>query len=136
MSWSKYLENPDAVAAFGAAEDLGSIELHELIVHRDGPVLRLRFDLPFVPAKFPARWPIEANTTQITLAAWGIGNLSVSGWGISVRGLLSAGDDSDGRVLRFTGESCAVQTFYTVLRVEKVSGYVNVVDGSQETPDN
>ncbi len=126
MSWSQYIENPDAIAAFGvAAEDLGSIELHELIVHRDGPVLRLRFDVPFVPAKFPARWPIEANTTQITLAAWGIGNLSVAGWGTSVRGLLSAGDDGDGGVLRFNGENCAVQTSYAVLRVEKVSGYVN-----------
>lgn len=123
MSWSRYIENPGALASFGAAvEAFGAIELHELIVNREGPVLRLRFDVPFVPVKFPARWPIEANTTQITLAAWGIGGLSVAGWGTSVRGMLSSGDD---RVLRFNAESCTVRTSYSFLRVEKVSGYVN-----------
>lgn len=126
MSWSRYLENPDSLALLRvAAEDLGLIELHELTVHRDGPMLRLRFDLPFVPERLPVRWPAEANTTQITLAAWGVRDLSVVGWSTSVRGLLSVGDVGDARVLRFKGESCVVQTSYSLLRVEKVSGYVN-----------
>lgn len=126
MSWSRYVENPDSLALLGAAaEDLGVIELHELVVHRDGPLLRLRFDVPFVPEKLPVRWPAEANTTQIAVAAWGIGNLSVVGWATSVRGLLSAGDDGHVRVLRFNGERCAVRVSYSSLRVEKVNGYVN-----------
>lgn len=126
MSWSRYIENPASLALLGAAaEDLGWIELHELVVHRDGPLLRLRFDVPFVPEKFPVRWPAEANTTQITLAAWGIGDLRVAGWATSVSGLLSAGDNGNVQVLRFKGDSCAVRTSYSVLRVEKVSGYVN-----------
>jgi hypothetical protein len=126
MSWSRYIENPDSLALLGAAaEDFRLIELHELVVHRDGPLLRLRFDVPFVPEQLPVRWPAEANTTQITLAAWGIGDLSLTGWATSVRGLLCAVDDGNVRVLRFNGESCAVRVSYTALRVENVSGYVN-----------
>lgn len=132
MSWSRHIENPDSLALFGAAaEDLGFIELHELIVHRDGPLLRLRFDVSFVPEKFPVRWPAEANTTQITLAASGIGDLGVAGWATSVSGLLSVDIGGNVRVLHFKGESCAVRTVYSVLRVKKVSGYVNEQRGNR-----
>lgn len=126
MSWFRCIENPDSLPLLRvAAEDLALIELHELTVHRDGPVLRLRFDVPFVPEKLPARWPAESNTTQITLAAWGIGDLSVVGWATSVRGLLAAGEVGDVRVLRFNSESCAVRSSYSGLRVEKIIGYIN-----------
>jgi len=130
MHWPQSLENPQAISSlFPGLDDLSLVELHEVIVHRDGPLLRLRFDVQIVPKPLPERWPVETNTTQITLAAWGVEALRFTGWGTSVFGLLSVEIKDNVRILSFTSKACEVKAQYTSLRVERVQGYVNQRDG-------
>lgn len=81
MNWVDALDNPQAIRSlFRDVSALGPIELHEVLLDREGSVLRLRFDVPAVPSSMPRKWPKEANTTQFTLAAWGVGAVQLSGW--------------------------------------------------------
>ena len=130
MHWSTTIENPQSLALLEAEpSDLAEIELHELILHRDGPVLPLRFDIPIKPPLMPARWPAESNATQIVLAVWGADALTIEGWGSTVRGMLSIEVGEGAQVIRFAGEGCSLQANYLSLRVEKIHGYVNQADG-------
>jgi len=130
MHWHQNLENPQAISSlFPGLDDLSLVELHEVIVHRDGPLLRLRFDVQVVPESLPGRWPSDTNTTQITLAAWGMEALRILGWGTSVSGLLSVERRDNVRILSFTSEGCEIRAQYAGLRVEKVHGYADQRDG-------
>ncbi|TLX60035.1 hypothetical protein DN824_05870 [Stutzerimonas nosocomialis] len=87
MHWVTFLDNPKAVSSlFGDACDLSSVEIHEVALGREGSVLRLRFDVPVVPSCMPSKWPAGSNTTQITIAAWGIESLEIAGWTSQVSG--------------------------------------------------
>ena len=125
MHWIQNLDNPKAVSSiFPVLEDLSLVELHEVTVHRDGPLLRLRFDVQVIPKPLPERWPVETNAVQITLAAWGLDALRFTGWGTSNFGLLLVESKDNVRILSFMGETCEIEAQYTSLRVERVQGYV------------
>lgn len=126
MAWPDFLENPQAIASLFASDvDLSHVDLHEIIVHRDGPVIRLRFDVTAMPDVPPGRWPIEANVTQITLAAWGVATLQLEGWATSVLGELSVCRDNDRYLLSFVGEHCHLAATCSSICIERLQGYVN-----------
>lgn len=130
MHWSRCIENPQAIASlFEIPDDLSLVDLHEILAHREGPVVRLRFDVQAVPKAMPKKWPADANTTQILLAAWGVEALQLDGWGTSVRGQLSVATEGNRRVLNFTSEICQLKATCSFIRVEQVQGYVNHHDG-------
>lgn len=131
MYWPTFIENAQAVSSlFEEVDSLSVVELHEVVVHRDGPLVRLRFDIQIVPKALPKGWPADANTTQITLAAWGVEELSLNGWGTSVLGRLSVERSSTGaQVITFVGGPCELRAKHSVLRVERIQGYVNERDG-------
>lgn len=85
--------NPQSLDAF--AVDVGAlpIDLHEITLHRDGPRVRLRFDVAAVPHPLPARWDGDANRTQVQLACFGVSVRVVGLRDHDVR----AGDDAAGR---------------------------------------
>ena len=49
-------------------------------MHRDGPLLQLRFDLPTFPDRPIARWPDNAGVAQVTLDLWGVSRPLIEGW--------------------------------------------------------
>jgi len=60
---------------------LAPVVLHEICLHRDGPRVLLRFDLPDFPAEPPKKWLAQqANVVQVTLTLVGIRSISLSGW--------------------------------------------------------
>lgn len=121
MHWHEALENRQAISSlFGSEEDLSSIELHEIVTHRDGPLLRLRFDVTPIPKTLPRSWPSETNKVQLRLAAWGIVALQIKGWGTSVTGQLSVTDENEGKVLRLHSEACEIEATCAFLRIEGI----------------
>lgn len=129
MHWPEALENHQAISSlFSSEDDLSFIELHEILAHRDGPTLRLRFDVAPIPKIFPRSWPSETNTVQVRLAAWGVVSLHIRGWGTSVAGQLSVADGKEGMVLRFSSEACVIEAKCAAIRIEGLSGYVNSHD--------
>lgn len=129
MHWTAALENPQSITSlFGEPSALDLIDLHEVTVHREGPVLRLRFDIPAVPAPLPRKWPAGANTTQLVLAAWGVTALQISGWATRVQGQLEVERRDSETLLIFTSPNCRIEASVGELRIETVSGYI---DGSR-----
>src|ERR1700759_5773793 len=55
--------------------------LHEVILHQDGPSLKLRMDLKEFPKELPKKW-VEKNfnTAQITLLLSDVSALLIEGW--------------------------------------------------------
>jgi hypothetical protein len=126
MNWVALLENPQAVGSlFAETATFSHVELHEVIVAREGPVLRLRFDVSAVPSPLPARWPEGSNTTQFIIAAWGVADVELVGWGSSVSGELNVSRSGERIHLQFAGSACGFKASCIALRVERLSGYVN-----------
>jgi hypothetical protein len=122
------IENPQAVTSlFGDGFDIADIDLHEVVVHRDGPSIKLRFDIAAVPATLPSRWPKAANTTQLVISAMTIDALQMSGFSTECRGVLRSYSDQGKHVLEFNGPGCLIRCRFSWLRIESVSGYVNVL---------
>lgn len=109
MSWYKFIENHARLHAFFGDADLPTnVDLHEVIFHRDGPELRLRFDIAAVPSPLPAKWPSNASITQFTLSLYGITSVSLQGFATTIRGPLTVTQDMSGTVLSFSGDGCAL----------------------------
>lgn len=61
---------------------LTGVEMHELVMHRDGPSVTLRFDLASFATSPPAKWQ-GANVVQVELALFVVTRVSVNGLGTS-----------------------------------------------------
>lgn len=122
----EHIENPKALTTlFGEGFDIVEVDLHEVIVHRDGPSLKLRFDIPQVPRNRPARWPAGANTTQIVLHASPIERLQIVGFATVCSGVMHTLIDQGIQVLEFHASSSSVKCSFSQLRVESIAGYIN-----------
>lgn len=65
---------------------LESINLHEIILHRDGPRITLRFDLAAYPAIPPKKWQLQGyNRVQIQLTLIGTTAVSIAGWAVECK---------------------------------------------------
>ena len=65
-----YDHSYDALALtnlFGGRPPDNPVELHGVYLHRDGPLVRLEFDLPTFPERPHRRWVEGANTLQVAL---------------------------------------------------------------------
>lgn len=120
------IENPQSLASlFGDGFDFAEISLHEVVVHRDGPTIRLRFDLPLVPEVPPPRWPKGANTTQVVLLAEAIDAFEISGFATECTGVLQALTENGRKILEFSCPASSIRFAYSWLRITGISGYVN-----------
>lgn len=81
-SWVDILEDPHSIRAIYGSDvpSLTTVQLHEVCLHRDGPSITLRFDLPEFPAAPPQKW-LEAvcNTVQVKLMLIDVQNVSLHG---------------------------------------------------------
>ena len=61
--------------------ELAAIDLHEVVFHRDGPGVTLRFDLSAPPGPPPPTWRGgEYNVVQISVELFGLERVSLEGW--------------------------------------------------------
>ncbi len=122
----EHIENSKALTTlFGEGFDILDVNLHEVVIHRDGPSLRLRFDIAQVPQSQPSRWPVGSNTTQVVLKAGSIEELQIAGFTNECRGSLRSLTDQCGRLLEFNASGCSLKCKFASLRVESVTGYIN-----------
>lgn len=125
-NWISYLADASPVQAiFGAdCPDLKLIELHELVLHRDGPRAVLRFDLKEFPNTPPKKWAAAGyNTVQVVLTAYLLEHISVHGWGTN--GSINLKIQSDGNLVHLLGVGEAVKFEFIAagLRADKISAY-------------
>lgn len=82
-NWTDFLTDADGLRAIFGDElpTLNQVDLHEVIMHRDGPRVVLRFDLSEFPINPPKKW-VQAgySCVQLKLVAVGIREFFVEGW--------------------------------------------------------
>lgn len=123
MDWTAAVANPQSLAQLPADVGTLPVDLHEVIAHRDGPSVRLRFDLPVVPDPVPARWDADANRTQVRLACFDVKAFSLSGFVTMLSGRLSAQPVGDAWDVQFRSGDVVLTVRASLIRVESLSGY-------------
>ncbi|WNY82976.1 immunity 50 family protein [Cronobacter dublinensis] len=82
-SWTDVLVDKIKVFSIFKEEEpsLYNIDIHEIIFHRDGPKITLRFNLENYPSDPPKKWVLQKfNTVQLQLTALDINEVKFSGW--------------------------------------------------------
>ncbi|WP_105687512.1 Imm50 family immunity protein [Cronobacter dublinensis] len=82
-SWTDVLVDKSKVSSIFKEEEpsLCNIDIHEIIFHRDGPKITLRFNLKNYPSDPPKKWVLQKfNTVQLQLTALDINEVKFSGW--------------------------------------------------------
>src|SRR4051812_3439667 len=88
MTWYDECENPKVIRGYYSAPPaLDRLDLHEVLLHRDGPLLRLRGDLAVFPDRPSKRWPEGANTAQVTLSLCGVSGVNIRDWRTTIEGI-------------------------------------------------
>lgn len=81
--WADFLTDSAALYAIYGDElpALSQIDLHEILLHRDGARVSFRFDLPDFPKAPPKKWKESGfNRVQLKLLVVGIRDVSIKGW--------------------------------------------------------
>lgn len=80
--WTEFLRDLKPIkGVFGEALPELEGRLHEVILHQDGPALKLRLDLKAFPKELPKKWTEKSfNTAQITVLVGEISDLAIKGW--------------------------------------------------------
>jgi hypothetical protein len=125
--WISACDNLQALERlYTSLEGLESVNLHEVVLHRGGPRLILRFDLPRFPDRErPPRWSPEANTLQVELSFWGTADVRLTGWTPENRGVLATLVDGDVKQVTFTSESTELRAAFVSARIDGLSAYTS-----------
>lgn len=123
MSWTAAAMNPQSLGAFAVDIGVLPIDLHEVTLHRDGPRVRLRFDVAAVPHPLPARWDGDANRTQVQLACFGISAFALSGFTTTMSGRLTMQPTDGAWDVEFRADDVVLALRTSLVRVESLSGY-------------
>ena len=125
--WISACDNPRALERlYGSTEGLESVDLHEVVLHRDGPRLVLRFDLPRFPDRpVPPRWSPAANVLQAEVSFWGVADLRLAGWTPGGRGVLAATTAGNENQVTFTSEGVELRANFRTAHLDGLSAYTN-----------
>lgn len=80
MSWTDFLiDKSKIISIYGnKIPSLQEVDLHEVILNRDGPRIVLRFDLPEFPDSPPKKWlALGFNRVQVQLMVLNIHELAI-----------------------------------------------------------
>lgn len=126
MNWLEILDDQSPIRAIFGNEvpALVNINLHEVILHRDGPSALLRFDLEQYPKSPPEKWRLARfNRIQLKLLMIGIRDLSIVGFLSNCVTTLDIFDDVGLIRVRTLGDIVKIDIAADNLRVDSVSAY-------------
>lgn len=131
-TWLDALDDPQGIRAIYGDDvpSLTAVPIHEVCLHRDGPRVVLRFDLPRYPTDPPQKWTAQGfNTVQVQLMLVDILELSLDGWSNeSVVDLSLERDDKGVTVATLAGSArCHVRA--RAAFVTSISAYQNAETG-------
>ena len=82
-SWTNLLIDRRKISSIFTDKEpsLHHVDLHDIIFHRDGPKITLRFNTTSYPSEPPKKWIIQkCNTVQLQLTALDVKEVRLSGW--------------------------------------------------------
>ena len=107
MSWNDLALNPRVILGYySIPADLESVEVHSIVLGRDGPTLEMVVKLPTFPDRPSPRWDRGANAVQARFRFFGeFRDLVIEGWGTSNVGRLAITPVAGGVRFEFRGGS-------------------------------
>lgn len=127
--WTNVLNDPTPILAIfgGSAPSLQATDLHEIVLHRDGPCAMLRFDLSSFPAVPPAKWKASGyNRVQVRLQAIGVLSLTINGVQANCRMDLEVSRSESAISVRGNNGTVSINITSEELRVESISAYLDL----------
>ena len=90
MSWNDLTQNPRVILAYySTPPELDAVEVHSLLLHRDGgPTIEVVVELPVFPNKPSPRWEASANAVQARFRFFGLRDVRIEGWDVTNIGRL------------------------------------------------
>jgi hypothetical protein len=128
--WISACHNPRALERFYTSTDgLELIDLHEVVLQRDGPRLTLRFDVSRFPDReVPPRWSPAANSLQVEVSFWGVTDLRLAGWSPGSRGVLAAATVGSAFQMTYNSAGVELRANFLSARIDGLSAYMNDTD--------
>jgi hypothetical protein len=129
MNWIDAVSNPEGLREVfqGDPPLLAGVAVHTVSVDREGPTLRLRFDLPEYPANPPAKWQRSRfNTVQVELLFGAVRELSVNGVSTNVVADIEI-QNGGGVILEMNSPTMRVSARAASVTISRMSAYL---DGS------
>jgi hypothetical protein len=124
--WGDLLVNPRAIEAiFGdQLPGLDNLELHEVVVHRDGPSVRVRFDIEEFPSDPPEKWrKAKHNRVQMEIVCVGVSDLSIQGLATNMMVSLSVEGESPNLGIQLTGPATTIEFSAMFVDLSRISAY-------------
>jgi hypothetical protein len=126
VNWITHVHNRQSLTSlFGEGVTFPTVLVHEIRIELAYSALYLRFDVAAIPSPLPKRWHESTNTTQITISAWSLHELSMSGWRSMTMAALSVVPENGKLGLRLEAPEAHLRVSVGALQVEKVSGYID-----------
>jgi hypothetical protein len=125
-AWLDLLSDASAIRAiFGdQIPTLEDIDVHEVVLHRDGPRVLLRFDLQQFPTNPPRKWELAGfNRVQLKLLAVGVRELSIVGLQSECKLSLSLFEDGSLIRIRTRKGEMKIDIAADCLLIDSVSAY-------------
>jgi hypothetical protein len=127
MTWTALLENPEGIDSIfqGSPPRLEGLHIHEVGLNREGPALRVRFDLLDYPARPPRKWQLQGfNTVQVELLFGGLHSVEISGFSVEPVGDITLTRDETVHVV-VTSNGTSIHAVADTVSVAKVTAYLN-----------
>ena len=79
--WHEYLDNNIFIRMiYKNVPELEKIDIYEVVVSHNGPLIKIGFDLPRFADFPPKKWDPTHNTVRMTLEFFGSEELAWEGW--------------------------------------------------------
>lgn len=128
--WTNFLLNAEKIAAIfpGEVPSLVDVDLHEVVLHRDGPRITLRFDLANYPKVAPKKWEMQKfNRVQLQLTLIGIVDISIKGWATECKIDLLLQKVGNRVKLLGSNELVEIEVVADFVRLDEVSAYCDTL---------
>ena len=127
MTWTSLVENPEGITSVyqGSPPELLDVHVHEVCLHRDGPALRVRLDLPSYPEIPPKKWAAQGfNTVQIEITFSGLREVELNGFSTDMMATISIEEDM-GVQIHLSAPGSEVRAVANTATISKVAAYLN-----------
>ncbi|WP_405991253.1 Imm50 family immunity protein [Streptomyces sp. NBC_00986] len=127
MTWTSLVQNPEGITSVyqGSPPELLDVHVHEVCLHRDGPALRVRLDLPSYPENPPRKWAAQGfNTVQIEVTFSGLREVKLNGFSTNMTATISIEEDT-GVQIHLSAPGSDVRAVANTAIISKVTAYLN-----------
>jgi hypothetical protein len=123
--WHQLAMNPEALSnLYQSVPELQNVDIHRILLHRDGPVMTISLDLPRFPDKPSRRWHEASNTVQIELDFIGLESIELRGWSTDNIVDIQLNRLPDGKIaINISGAMINLRATCVAFRIQRVNAY-------------